>query len=70
MGVERQGMQHQAGSDSLVTLKLFWSLKTGGYKNDINLKEVFMVFGMDSESEYSQDSFFQQFNQQFLPEPT
>ena len=47
------GTNHQAGSDSLLTLKLFNSLKTGIYKDEINLKEEFMVFGMDSESEYT-----------------
>ena len=38
-------------------MELFLKLLNGDYKNKINLKDVFMVFGMDSESEYSQDSF-------------
>jgi len=45
--VERVGAKHQAGSDSLITLRLFISLKNGLYKDRIDLKNNFMVFGMD-----------------------
>lgn len=48
---------HQAGSDSLLTLNLFINLKNGIYKNEINLKNKFFVFGMDSDKEISEDQF-------------
>jgi len=39
----------------LLTLDLFMFLKNGEYKNEINLTNKFMVFGMDSQKEFSED---------------
>ena len=38
--VQRLGMIHQAGSDSMLTLDVFFKLIQGGYISDIKLKEL------------------------------
>ena len=38
--VQRMGMIHQAGSDSMLTLDVFFKLKQGGYINESKLEEL------------------------------
>jgi len=50
LGVQRQGIQHQAGSDSLVTAGAFFKIKNGYYATDEKLLEVENeLFGIDDD---------------------
>jgi CCR4-NOT transcription complex subunit 7/8 len=40
LNVQRMGMIHQAGSDSMLTLDVFFKLKQGGYINESKLQEL------------------------------
>ena len=49
------GIQHQAGSDSVVTAKLFFKLKEQLFQNHIDVKYHNMLYGLENELGY--DSF-------------
>ncbi len=55
LGVDRIGAEHQAGSDSLLTLKLFIKLKTGHYKDEVDLSHECLIYGLDPDNQSDEE---------------
>lgn len=49
LDVKRSGMQHQAGSDALLTLECFFKIKSTYFKNGIPRKASNRIFGLNAE---------------------
>jgi CCR4-NOT transcription complex subunit 7/8 len=56
LDVKRSGMQHQAGSDALLTLECFFKIKSTYFKNGVPRKASNRIFGLNAE-----------YNQPFTP---
>lgn len=50
------GIQHQAGSDSVVTAKLFFKLREKQLKNRTDTKYQNSLYGFDSDADYDPSS--------------
>eukprot|EP00826_Nyctotherus_ovalis_P017356 TRINITY_DN1510_c0_g1_i5.p1 TRINITY_DN1510_c0_g1~~TRINITY_DN1510_c0_g1_i5.p1 ORF type:complete len:229 (-),score=51.14 TRINITY_DN1510_c0_g1_i5:86-727(-) len=55
-GIKRMGIQHQAGSDSVVTAKLFFKLKETQVKTRADAKCHNSLYGFDSDADYDLSS--------------
>lgn len=49
LDVKRSGMQHQAGSDALLTLACFFKIRSTYFKNGIPRKACNRIFGLNAE---------------------
>lgn len=49
LDVKRSGMQHQAGSDALLTLECFFKIKSTYFKNGVPRKASNRIFGLNAE---------------------
>lgn len=57
LNIQRTGHQHQAGSDALLTLELFFEIQRSKFKEGIPTKYVNKIFGITNEGSFSFNSY-------------
>lgn len=57
MNIQRTGHQHQAGSDALLTLELFFEITVSKFKEGVPSKYTNKIFGLSNEGSFSFSSY-------------